>query len=145
MRELKNIAIFLVVVITTMSCKKPYDRDKSLNCMASIFKQDDSLGSIRNHACEKITLSKTISNYVTSMKRLDFKNCPDDFKNAFEEHEAAWKDMIQVTDNYQDLRGELHDLFDQIEASPDSLEFKKRLKLIWDTWAKIEKVSKSGA
>lgn len=128
--------------VTMTSCKKTNSPAKASNCTERILKIDDSLGSVRNHACENKSLSKTIGDYATVLSNLDFTNCPANFKNAFKKHEIAWQDMIHVTKNYPDLRGELHDLFDQIEAGPDSLEFKNRLKLIWDTWAKIEEAAK---
>lgn len=108
-------------------------------CVKEVFAQDDSLGSVRNHACETIPLSQTIVNYTSALKKLDFQHCPEEFEKAFKAHWIAWENMISVVDKYPDMRGEMHDLFDQIELSPDSSSFKLSLKAIWDTWAVVEK------
>lgn len=115
----------------------------SKECVDYIFKKDDSLGTVRNHACEEISLSETIKQYTSSLNELDFTNCPDDFSDAFNTHITAWNEMIEVTDKYPDLRGEMHDLFDSIEKGKDSIVFKSRLKAIWDTWGPIEKAKKT--
>jgi len=109
-------------------------------CMETIMEQDSILGEIRNHASEQMSLSASISNYVTSINQLDFQKCPEAFKSAFQEHAQAWSDMTSVTDNYPDLRGELHDLFDKLEKSEDAVAFKKHLENIWATWRDIEAV-----
>ena len=46
--------------------------------------------------------------------------------------------MTMVTDQYPNLRGEMHDLFDIIEKGKDSGAFKTHLKAIWDTWENVE-------
>ncbi|NNC69658.1 MAG: hypothetical protein HKN90_02430 [Flavobacteriaceae bacterium] len=112
---------------------------KSQECVDHIFKKDDSLGTVRNHTSEEISLSETIKRYTAALNHLDFSNCPDEFSAAFNEHIVAWNQMKDVTDRYSDLRGEMHDLFDVIDKSKDSSEFRAHLKAIWDTWEPIEK------
>lgn len=51
--------------------------------------------------------------------------------------------MLEITNKYPELRGEMHNLFDQLEKGNDAAEFKRYLKQIWDTWAEIEKFIKS--
>ena len=91
---------------------------------------------------KKISLSETIDNYVLQLKQLDFEPCPDSFKLAFMNHLEAWDKMTEVTDQYKELRGEMHVLFDSIAAGSDSMHFKPRLKAIWDTWGDVEKWKK---
>lgn len=112
-------------------------------CITSIIAADDSLGKIRNHACENATLSMSIRNYVSGLKKLNFKNCPPGFEKAFDKHKKAWIAMLKITNKYPDMRGEMHELFDQLDKGNDAIEFKKYLKNIWDTWADIEKFIKS--
>lgn len=107
-------------------------------CIEHIIAMDDSLGKVRNHACETISLSQTIVDYVQGMNDLDFGSCPKEFTQAFTNHKNAWLRTLKVTDGYPDLRGEMHDLFDAIEAGPDSSDFKPLVKSIWDTWGEVE-------
>ncbi len=116
--------------------------DSYKNCIETILKKDDSLGTLRNHGSETVSLSETIKNYSKALKRLDFSSCPEGFSKAFDEHISAWNQMLSVTDKYPDLRGELHDIFDQIKTTPDSMVFETRLKAIWDTWESIDSIKK---
>ena len=109
------------------------------SCIEHIISVDDSIGKIRNYNCEKISLSATIRIYTSGLEELDFSACPEDFTVAFNAHIQAWKDMTTLTDKYLRLRGEMHDLFDEIEAGEDAEEFKPLLDNIWSTWAEIEK------
>ncbi|MGB4845841.1 MAG: hypothetical protein WBP16_15355 [Ferruginibacter sp.] len=111
--------------------------------MEMVIKMDDSLGKIRNHACETATLSQAITNYADEIGKLDFTQCPKVFKTAFAKHRQAWIDFRELSDKYPDLRAEMHDLFDELEKSTDSLLFKKLSKQIWDTWGDIEKAMKN--
>jgi hypothetical protein len=108
-------------------------------CIERVIAMDDSLGTVRNHACEQISLSETIQQYVQSLEKVDFQNCPSAFTTAFQRHLEAWTQMITVTDHYPDLRGEMHDLFDIIEQGEYQAEFKPRLAAIWDTWSEVER------
>lgn len=139
--------IFYTCICLLIACNKTYKTTKDASvknvdlqkdCMTYILKQDDSLGTIRNHNCEKISLSNTIKTYVNSVNNLNFNNCAPKFEQAFKGHMGAWTKMQQVTDNYPNLRGELHDLFDAIEQSKDSTTFKLLLKNIWETWEVVE-------
>ena len=139
---------FVCISLLIMNCtdkKKdnPISKDTAQDCITNVLKQDDSLGTIRNHACEAISLSATIDQYVSALNRLDFEACPESFHTAFKNHAEAWTKMEEFTTQYPDLRGEMHDLFDSIEKGKDSLSFKPLLKAIWDTWADVE-TSKSG-
>jgi len=48
-------------------------------CIDYVIDTDKSLGAIRNHACEKKSLSETIDDYVHSLDNLSFSNCPPIF------------------------------------------------------------------
>lgn len=114
-----------------------------IECINRVMKADDSLGKIRNHSCEKGTLSSSIINYINGLKKLDFRNCPADFVKAFYIHTKAWIAMLKVTKKYPLLRGEMHELFDQLEKGKDGVAFKIKLGQIWSTWAEIEKIIRS--
>jgi len=145
--------IILLIVLSAAGCKNSpgnKEADRSIPdsvsekaCIDMVIRVDDSLGKIRNHACETATLSQAITGYAAGISKIDFEECTAAFKTAFEKHRQAWIDFRELSDKYPDLRAEMHDLFDQLEKSKDSLLFKKLSKQIWDTWGDIEKVMKN--
>ena len=116
--------------------------ERARACIIRIIAMDDSLGSVRNRAPETISLSETIKQYVEALEKLDFQHCPTPFAKAFEKHRQAWLDMLLVTNNHPEIRGEMHELFSLIEEGPDSSRFVPLLKEIWDSWGEIEQVMK---
>lgn len=100
------------------------------------------MGKARNHACETISLSETIRQYADAMGKINYRNCPEDFSAAFGRHQKAWLALLPVTDQYPNLRGEMHDLFAQIEAGDHAEQFKPLVKTVWDTWAEVEAAMK---
>jgi hypothetical protein len=111
-------------------------------CIASVIEEDERIGKIRNHACEKISLSKTIDDYVEGLSKIDYTGCPEKFSAAFKKHSQAWLNTKAVTDKYSAMRGEMHDLFKQLESGKDSVEFKRLQRAIWDTWGEVEAAGK---
>jgi hypothetical protein len=144
-----NVTAILLFVLVLAACsseagkKQPKLMDPAmvgLTCVERILLMDDSLGTVRNHACENISLSETINNYVSGMESLDYDGCSQLFSQAYKQHMDAWKAMIPVTNKHPEIRGEMHDLFDQLAASPDSAVFSRNLKRIQDSWALVEQL-----
>lgn len=147
MNVLLKIALLLIIGLVTFGCtpKKKTSQDKVMDaksCVEHVIAVDDSIGRLRNHNCEKISLSETIKIYVNGIESINFENCPEDFTKAFKDHKDAWKDMITLTDKFPDLRGEMHDLFKIIEKGEEKDIFKPLLDNIWATWADVEKSMK---
>ena len=143
--------IALILFSLLFACKgneeKPKASDLKIktgrtDCVTEIFRKDSILGEIRNHASENISLSETIKNYSNNVLSLDYSYCPKEFKLAFQNHIKAWQKIRKVTDKHLSLRGELHNIFSELEKSEDSTEFKSHLKEIWDTWKIVEENSK---
>ncbi|HHL32379.1 MAG TPA: hypothetical protein ENJ41_07305 [Oceanospirillales bacterium] len=114
---------------------------KTTECINSILEKDSRLGEIRNHSSEQISLSKTIDDYTHSVKSLDFNNCPDEFTTAFHNHLKAWQELKKVSDKYPELRGELHEIFAELEKTEDSSEFKLLQTKISDTWKVVKETA----
>jgi len=68
-------------------------------------------------SANKQQLSKSIINYTKALSNLDYTLCPETFSNAFNQHTITWNNMIEITNKYPTLRGEMHDLFGQIETN----------------------------
>lgn len=137
--------IIILCLLVIFSCKRSKENKTTQNekqCIEKVLVMDDSLGIIRNHACETIALSKSIEQYVNSLQQIDFTDCPDQFSKSFIRHEAAWLDMLEISDMYPNLRGEMHDLFDSLKTGNDAERFNELLQNIWDTWGEVEKSSK---
>lgn len=110
--------------------------------MDRVIALDDSLGKVRNHACETISLGETIRQYAAGMEKANYESCPPAFVAAFNKHREAWLAVLLVADQYPALRGEMHDLFKNLESGKDSAAFKPLVKSIWDTWGDVEKAVK---
>ncbi|MGX7667913.1 hypothetical protein [Flavobacterium pedocola] len=140
------ITIVLLLAMFGFSCssrRKILARELSKDCIAQVLSIDDSIGKVRNRECQKISLSQTISHYTKGMESFKTKNCPKDFAAVYRAHTEAWNAMLEITDKYPSMRGEMHVLFKQLEQSTDAVRFKILLADIWSTWGELEKASKS--
>ena len=125
------------------SSKSEIELEKQHNkCIERIITKDSVLGSVRNTATKSLTLTETITNYTKALEELDFTDCPEQFTTAFKSHIEAWKNMKTLTVSHDTLRGEMHEVFKEIETSADSVIFKTLLKDIWDTWDLVEDLKK---
>jgi hypothetical protein len=104
-----------------------------------VIAQDDSLGVVRNHASETQSLAEAIRDYTDALANLDYSQCPEEFTTAFERHRKAWAKLIPFVEKYPDLRGEMHDLFDQLEKGPEAATFKPLVDDVRVTWQEVEK------
>ncbi len=138
---MKRYNIFILISVSLFTCNNGSKNYTTIEkaCINNVIELDSEAGEIRNHACEKQSLSQTIKDYVAHLNSMDFSSCPDSFSTAFKNHVKAWENIIVITGNHDKLRGEMHHLFDEISKSTDSAVFKKELKAIWDTWALVEK------
>ncbi|MCW8877162.1 MAG: hypothetical protein OQJ89_06440 [Kangiellaceae bacterium] len=101
---------------------------------------DNELGSKRNHDTERMPIALVIEKYAVSLRKLDWAQTPDVFREAFYEHIEAWEKSIEFFAKYSQLRGEMHDVFDEIRQA--DLKLKQHEAKIWSTWAKIESVTR---
>lgn len=106
-----------------------------------LFREDSELGKIRNHACEKVSLSQAVKQYTSAIKEIDFDGCPNGLKSAFEKHIQAWEDAIPFFEKHSKLRGEMHDLFEKIRSfgGQEKQNLEGIEKAIWGTWGEVEK------
>ncbi len=151
-KKLRFTTLFLLCCIFLLSCDNADSKQQNptaaqttispQKAIEKVIAQDETLGGIRNHACETIPLAITIQQYADGLGEIDFSNCPEEFTKAFARHRDAWVQMIPFVEKYPDLRGEMHDLFDQFEKGDEADIFKPLLKAIWDTWAEVEEAMK---
>ena len=138
--KMKNLILYFSIASLLLSCQSTTVKKASPmeQCILNVLMMDDSIGAVRNHACETMTLETTIENYVAGMGTANLTDCPAVFREAFKNHRVAWKNMIPLVAKYPDMRGEMHDLFDVIAEGEDAEEFEVLLKAIWDTWDEVE-------
>ena len=113
------------------------------SCIDSVMKQDSLLGEKRNTDSRQVPLSQAIRDYTVGIENINFASCPPAFTTAFQKHKEAWTAMTTVTDQYPAIRGELHELFQQLEKSNHAAEFKQHLRAVNDTWTAVEKASQT--
>lgn len=111
-------------------------------CMDKVIAEDDSIGKIRNKECKTLSLSQTITNYTERMKKIRMEDCPKEFSKSFSQHIDSWNKLLEVTDKYPEMRGEMRDLFKKLEKSQDSVVFRKLKNNVWDTWDLVEITTK---
>ena len=108
--------------------------------MQRVLQADQKLGANRNTQCKTDSLGTTIENYVREMKQVNLDDCPPRFKTALLKHLDAWKQSIDFFNSHNQLRGEMHDLFNQIRQVDDSeaQQLKQAEDEIWSTWSEVE-------
>lgn len=142
------LLLFITVVVGCKDVNQPQDDNSRVStpqkeCIKEAISLDSSLGARRDKASRHVALGQSIRDYIKGMEAISFTGCPQAFTTAFKNHIAAWQDLLPLADKHPELRGELHELFTQLEKGPDGEEFKRRLKAVWDTWAEVEAAMKS--
>lgn len=108
--------------------------------MEAVFAADSAMGARRNHAPETDSLAAAVETYVRDLETLDFSVCPPEFARAFAGHREAWRQSLPFWRRFPDLRGEMHDLIEEIrrQEPEQEAELDSVLKQIWDTWGEVE-------
>ncbi len=112
-----------------------------------VLSADEQLGARRNQACKDIPVSTAIRQYVAGIDSLDFSACPEDFSTAFRRHRDAWAASVDYFAQFDNLRGEMHALFETI-AEGDSAQaagYDRAMKAIMDTWSEVEAAARRNA
>lgn len=138
-----------LVVLVAPGCQRQGlrgDASQSGDYMTAIhdvLSIDSELGIVRNEATRTRSLATAIGDYVASIDTVDFSGCPADFTEAFRAHRNAWEESIRFFERFPDLRGEMHELFEEIRSQ--SIELRDDLERtevpIWDTWSEVEAVA----
>ena len=104
---------------------------------------DERLGRTRNQSTHDGSLADAVRGYVKSLDRVDFGGCPADFVVAFQAHRDAWESSISFLAEFDELRGEMHDLFEVIRKTDleTGLRLERLESAIWSTWADVEEVA----
>lgn len=131
------LACLALAACATSAPPKP---SPAVTAIRAVLQEDTGLGGVRNHAPESMPLAEAVEAYVSGLDTIDFGGCPADFIAAFERHRDAWRESIRYFEEFDGMRGELHDLFDEIrEIDADSRRRIEAIeKGIWDTWAEVE-------
>lgn len=132
----------------TDESEKPSSAGSTAEALATerVMAYDRLLGKQRDSIPELAGLSLAASAYVTGLDSIDYSGCPQSLQDAFKKHRDAWHNMIEFLKQHDSLRGEMHELFEQIRAL--SAEQKEQLdahqKQIMDSWSEIEKIANPG-
>ena len=140
--KLTLVVVGILAVITLVGAVvfNPY-RDRPDKEVAAIFEQDAKLGAARDRGSNDKSAARRVSEYVYALRKLDFSKTPEGFKEAFDEHIAAWENAITFLEKHDAERGEMHELFASIRAKDGraKLELDKLEAKIFSTWREVEK------
>ena len=143
-RALIPLVASMFLTFAPLACHCPSGRAHppitSEQAIRSVLARDELIGKERNLNPHRMSLAESVRQYVEGMEAIDTSDCPDDFTRAFRRHQAAWVDLEQPLEQYGDLRGEMHDLFDIIEGpdNPGAEDFKPLVANIWSTWEEVQ-------
>jgi hypothetical protein len=137
-----------VLSLVSTACgrqERPDAEVDEIEAIRAVLAQDDSLGAVRNHAPENMPLSAVIRDYVTGLESINFRGCPESFTTAFQRHRQAWERSIPFFARFDTLRGEMHDLFEEIRQrdakTREGLEAAE--SDIWGTWGEVEAAARN--
>ena len=119
---------------------RPADSAAHAAAVERVLALDTRLAEERDHAPETVPLHEAIEDYVEALERLDFRGCPRDFVDAFAWHREAWRASIPFFEAHEELRGEMHELFDRIRAYGGRNErlLDEHVQAIFSTWEEVE-------
>ncbi|MCA9194895.1 MAG: hypothetical protein KDB03_24155 [Planctomycetales bacterium] len=108
-----------------------------------VLEIDRVLAHQRDRMSETVPLASAVEAYLVGLNAIDYSACPPAFVEAFAAHRKAWEQSIEFFKQHAVLRGEMHQLFDQIRQQSE--EQKSQLDLhvtsIMDTWKRVEATS----
>lgn len=134
------LAAALAIAAVLMASVPADMQNDPFSAMTRVLEADSHLGAIRNHNVETMPIAEAIRRYVEGLDALELDHCPDEFVRALQNHREAWNQSIAFFEQFSELRGELHEVFEMIrardEASSDGLQ--KAEAEIWSTWTEVE-------
>ena len=115
------------------------------NAIRRVMEIDTLISRQRNEATRGGTLENAIRVYVMGLDQIDFRECPRDFVNALRKHRDAWHGSIAYFARHGQLRGEMHELLDQIRTMDDQEtgQLQQHFDAIMRTWGELEIVIKA--
>ena len=140
---LVTLLTLLAMIIVGTLIFNPYRIRHDL-AIAAILEQDAELAAKRDRATEKQSAARTAAEYVQAMRKLDYSKTPPEFREAFEKHINAWDKSITFLEQHDDVRGEMHELFDKIreKSRNDKMKLESHVAQIFATWEDVEASAK---
>lgn len=135
----------LLVTTALLAAASEAPPESPAEAIRTVLERDRELGATRNHQPERDSLANTVRDYAAGLDGIDFSACPKEFTAAFRRHRDAWQAAIEPLGKYDDLRGELHQLFDQIRARGGEArkELESLEEQIWGTWKEVEEAARA--
>jgi hypothetical protein len=106
----------------------------------NVLEIDRVLSTQRDQMTFHESLENSVTAYVLGLETIDDSKCPRDFAQALEGHRRAWKNSIEFLRQHESLRGEMHDLFDQIREMDKSVadELDRHFNEIMESWNAVD-------
>lgn len=145
------LSVVMIVVVSTTNASRMGAQDRPVTVTSGkahaevgrILEMDRILGKQRDLVCQHASAATAVRAYLIGLDVVDFQACPQEFVAAFRAHRNAWEQSIPFLEDHDSLRGEMHDLFDQIRQLGDEQRTRldKHVREITETWAVVEKAS----
>jgi hypothetical protein len=129
--------MLLLALLTIAGCSSDVDpiKTKSAQAIESVLRADYE-NADRRKAKLGTDLKQAHTEYVESMRRIDLRDCPPDFRAAFLKHADAWGEMLILINRYDGFAGFLKSLTREPEA--EEAEVRKQIR---DTWRQVELIA----
>ncbi|MHC4976090.1 MAG: YybH family protein [Planctomycetota bacterium] len=111
-----------------------------VDAIRRVLDEDDRLGEIRDRGVEERPIHEVVREYGEALGSMDMGGCPGDFREAYHRHTLAWEAMVGVLEPYARLRGEMHDVLDELTVDGASSRDRVQdgLDAVWSTWGEVE-------
>jgi hypothetical protein len=134
----------LLLLGAIIGCRTTLEPDTAApeerSAMSEVMAEDAVLGRERNHDPERMAIAEAVRRYVRGLGAIDYSGCPPDFVDAFAMHRLAWVDLVSALEPFGQMRGEMHDVLDEIDALQDAraAHVRELVAAVWSTWAEVE-------
>ena len=119
------------------------EHETSKSLIGRIFEMDSVLAKQRDNLPRTQPLGVAVESYVLGLQALDLSDCPGQFSEPFQRHCQAWKNSIEFFAQHDKLRGEMHDVIEEIrKLDPATVaELDAHMAPIMQTWQEVEKAA----
>jgi len=108
-----------------------------------VLQADETAAEQRNDGTETRPVHEVVREYVLAMDGFEYGGTPGDFSEAMREHRDAWARLIPRVIRQPDLRGEMHEVLDELTAEGAALRevYQRIIDDIWTTWSEVERTA----
>jgi hypothetical protein len=151
---LAKAALLSLVILSSVGCKdsKTASQTKQEDHFPAAIREvlaKDQAASTRFRREEKDDRLDAVRRYCQALRRIDLRQCPNDFQEAFLKHIYAWEELVPLLEKFDGLTGDLMSLFEvgssvvtkQSLTTEGDREFARVRQAISATYFEVEKAA----